>query len=76
MRDDEQDRGGVAEAHEQRLADPAHAVDEGDDRRHEQRQDDRVRELLEQAGEGALALRLWQLVRAILREAACRPRPR
>ncbi len=68
-RDDEQDRRGVAEAHEQRLSDPAGPVDQRDDGRRQQRQHDRVRELLEQPGESALGLGPRQFVLAVLRQA-------
>ena len=56
-------------ANERRLLDAAHPVDERDHRGGEQRQDDGIGELLEHLEDGALALGLGELVRAVARKA-------
>ncbi len=69
--DDEEDRGRVAEAHEDWLLGVADAVDDRDDRCHEQRDDDGVRELREELDQQALADGSGQLVQPIPGEALC-----
>jgi hypothetical protein len=69
--DDEQDRDGVAEAREEALVGGRReADDDGDDGGREQREDERVRELLEDPYEGALLFALREAVRSVLFEAS------
>jgi hypothetical protein len=68
--DDEQDGERVAEFHEKTLAGVVRETDDhGDDRRRQQREHERVRELPDEAQERALLRRIGEPVRPVLREA-------
>ena len=67
--DDEQDGDGVAEAREEALlAVGREPDDDRDGRRREQRQDERVGELVEEPRDGALARRLGQAILPVASE--------